>query len=54
MPDSSQPLPTATYIYRPWRRDPRTGAILWARNYGLRAWRIPVSSPGANPNPSAA
>ena len=30
------------YIYRAWRRDPRTGKILWAKHYGLRAWRIPI------------
>ena len=30
------------YIYRPWRRCPSTGRVLWARHYGLKAWRIPV------------
>ncbi len=30
------------YIFRPWRKDPRNGKILWARNYGLRAWKIPI------------
>jgi len=30
------------YIFRAWRRNPKTGEILWARKYGLRAWRIPV------------
>lgn len=29
-------------IFRAWRKDPRTGKILYARNYGLRAWPIPV------------
>ena len=37
--------PVANCIYRPWRRDARTGGILWAKHYGLRAWRIPVSDP---------
>ncbi len=46
------PKPEGLFIYRPWRRDPRTGALLWARNYGLRAWRIPVSSPSNGPSPS--
>lgn len=31
------------YVFRPWRRDPRTGAKIWAKTYGLKAWRIPVS-----------
>lgn len=30
------------YIFRAWRKDPKTGEILWAKKYGLRAWRIPV------------
>lgn len=34
------------YIYRAWRRDPKTGKVLWAKDYGLKAWRIPVP---ANP-----
>jgi hypothetical protein len=33
---------SARYIFRAWRRDPRTGDILWARDYGFRAWRIPL------------
>jgi hypothetical protein len=32
----------AYYIYRPWRKDPVSGKILWAKDYGLRAWRIPI------------
>lgn len=24
-------------VFRPWRRD-KSGRILWARNYGLKAW----------------
>lgn len=31
-----------TYIYRPYRRNPKTGAIMWARDYGRKAWKIPV------------
>lgn len=30
-------------IFRPWRKDPKTGRILWAKAYGLKAWAIPVS-----------
>lgn len=30
------------FIFRPWRRCPKTGAILWAKTYGLKAWKIPV------------
>jgi hypothetical protein len=29
-------------IFRSWRKDPRTGKILYARNYGLKAWAIPI------------
>lgn len=29
-------------VFRPYRKDPRTQQILWAKNYGLRAWFIPV------------
>ena len=31
-----------TYIYRPYRRNPKTGVIMWARDYGRKAWKIPV------------
>lgn len=33
-------IPVA-YIYRPYRTLP-DGRIIWARHYGLKAWRIPV------------
>mgnify|MGYP004476613977 CR=1 len=39
-------------IFRAWRKDPRTGKILYARNYGLRAWPIPVSELKENSNDS--
>jgi hypothetical protein len=29
-------------IFRPWRKHPKTGKILWARNYGKKAWFIPL------------
>lgn len=29
-------------IFRPWRIDRKTGDKLWARDYGLKAWPIPV------------
>jgi len=38
VPDSSE-----TYIFRPWRRLP-DGTILWAKNFGKKAWKIPVST----------
>lgn len=28
------------WIFRAWRRDPRTGEKLWARDYGKKAWKI--------------
>jgi len=30
------------YVFRTWRRHPKTGEVLWARDYGRRAWRIPI------------
>ncbi len=36
--------PIVAYIYRPYRRNPKTGAIMWARDYGRKAWKIPVLS----------
>lgn len=30
------------YIFRAWVRDPKTGEQRWARDHGLKAWRIPV------------
>lgn len=35
------------YIFRPYRELP-DGRLLWARNYGLKAWRIPVYSDDPN------
>ena len=29
------------YVFRPWITSP-SGQILWARNYGLKAWPILV------------
>ncbi len=41
------PRPTdARFVFRPWRRCPRTGEKLWAKDYGLKAWRIPISESG--------
>jgi len=34
--------PGYTVIYRPWVRHWRTGKIIWARHYGIRAFRIIV------------
>ncbi len=30
------------YVYRAWRHHPQSGEVLWAKDYGLQAWRIPV------------
>jgi len=41
---AKKPLPPAPsgyrYIFRPWRRDPKTGAVLFAKAFGLKAWPI--------------
>jgi len=29
-------------VFRKWRTDPRTGKILYASNFGLKAWPIKV------------
>ena len=42
-PKNSDNQPTL-YVYRPWRRNPKTGKVLWAKDYGLKAWRIPIKS----------
>lgn len=39
--------PGGAVIFRPWRRDPKTGEVLWARDYGLKAWPIPVDGKDA-------
>ena len=46
-PSDSEPPGEPTYIFRPWRRLP-DGTVLWAKQFGKKAWRIPVS---ANDNP---
>lgn len=39
---TSPPDPKARYyIFRPWRRT-KDGQVLWAKDYGLKAWRIPI------------
>lgn len=37
-----------TWIFRPYYRHKKTGKLIWAKNYGKKAWRIPVSSPPHN------
>jgi hypothetical protein len=32
----------AGFIFRAWRRDRKTGEVLWAKDYGLKAWKIPI------------
>lgn len=27
-------------IFRAWRRNPKTGEVEWAKDYGLKAWPI--------------
>lgn len=39
-----EPPPGKKYIFRSWRRDPDTGRILYAANYGLKAWPILVDA----------
>lgn len=34
------PPPGYRYIYRAWRRDPATGALIFAKAFGLKAWPI--------------
>jgi len=36
------PYPEIRYVFRPWRRCPHTGRKIWAKEYGFKAWRIPV------------
>jgi len=36
------PPPGMRYIFRPWRKCPKTGEIIYASAYGLRAWPILV------------
>ncbi|BBF94211.1 hypothetical protein [Blastochloris tepida] len=37
------PDDSSGYVFRPWRKLP-DGRILWARAYGLRAWKIPIGT----------
>lgn len=30
-------------IFRPWRKHPKSQQILWAKNYGRKAWFIPLA-----------
>jgi hypothetical protein len=34
--------PGKRLVFRPYRTDPRTGKVLWAAQFGLRAWPILV------------
>lgn len=42
-PADPVPEATETFIFRPWRKLP-DGTILWAKNFGKKAWKIPVSA----------
>ncbi len=39
---SSKLIDGVRYVFRPWRTCPRTGRKIWAKEYGLKAWRIPI------------
>ena len=41
-PSLPPPPPGMKYIFRAWRRDPKTGAVQYARTFGFRAWPILV------------
>ena len=34
--------PGKRYVFRPYRKDPVTGKVLWASQFGLKAWPILV------------
>ena len=42
-PAPVKPTDKQQYIFRPWRTTP-DGKVLFARDYGLRAWKIPVTN----------
>ena len=43
MPDDDlKPLGKGGVIFRPYKTNPKTGEVMWAKDYGLRAWPIPV------------
>lgn len=43
---AKRPFPKAPpghkYVFRPWRHDPKTGKVLHASAFGLKAWPILV------------
>ena len=49
VPPPGHGLDEGRYIYRPYRTD-KNGNVLWAKNYGLKAWRIwaPTGRPATN------
>jgi hypothetical protein len=34
------------YIFRAWKLDPKTGEKMWAKDHGLKAWKIWVPFDG--------
>lgn len=41
--DRREPTPPGyKVIFRPWRKCPKTGKMLYARAYGIKAWPILV------------
>lgn len=34
--------PGFKWIFRPYKRDPKTGDVMYARDYGLKAWPLLV------------
>jgi hypothetical protein len=45
--DTYSTPPGTRFVFRPWRRCPNTGRKIWAKNYGFKAWRIPVEDDAA-------
>jgi hypothetical protein len=38
--DPLSPPPGKKLIFRPWRTDPNTGERIWAKWYGLKAFKM--------------
>lgn len=41
------------YIWRAWKLDPKTGEKMWAKDHGLKAWRIWVPYDRPRPGKTA-
>jgi hypothetical protein len=49
MADDAKPPGKGGVIFRPYKTNPTTGEVMWAKDYGLRAWPIPVDD-GSGPD----